>query len=75
MNVQQSVSFPHAINRWGKYEIEESQDALRLEESLSAMGYDTTIKRYFSGLNTIYIGDNLEGGSDPRREGIALGDL
>ena len=75
MNVQQSVSFPHAINRWGKYEIEESQDAIRLEESLSAMGYDTKIKRYFSGLNTIYIGDNLEGGSDPRREGIALGDL
>ena len=75
MNVQESVSSPHAINRWGKYEIEESQDAVRLEESLSAMGYDTKIKGYFSGLNTIYIGDNLEGGSDPRREGIALGDL
>ena len=28
---------------------------------------------HFSGLNTIYIGDNLEGGSDPRREGIAIG--
>ena len=37
------------------------------------MGYDTKIKKYFSGLNTIYIGDNLEGGSDPRREGIAIG--
>ena len=72
MNVQQSVSLPHAINRWGTYDIEESIDAQMLKESLSSMGYDTKIKKYFSGLNTIYIGDNLEGGSDPRREGIAL---
>ena len=73
MNVQQSVSLPHAINRWGTYDIEESKNAQILKESLSSMGYDTKIKKYFSGLNTIYIGDNLEGGSDPRREGIAIG--
>ncbi len=72
MNVQQSVSLPHAINRWGTYDIEESTNALILSENLSSMGYDTKIKKYFSGLNTIYIGDNLEGGSDPRREGIAI---
>ena len=72
MNVQQSVSLPHAINRWGTYDIEESKNAQILKESLSSMGYDTKIKKYFSGLNTIYIGENLEGGSDPRREGIAL---
>ena len=73
MNVQQSVSLPHAINRWGTYDIEESTKAITLKENLSSMGYDTKIKKYFSGLNTIYIGDNLEGGSDPRREGIAIG--
>ena len=73
MSVQESVSLPHAINRWGKYEIEESIIAPSLEKSLSKMGYDTKIRKYFSGLNTIYIGKNLEGGSDPRREGIAIG--
>ena len=72
MNVQQSVSVPHAINRWGRYDIEDTPNAKELKESLSSMGYDTKIKNYYSGLNTIYIGDNLEGGSDPRREGIAL---
>ena len=73
MNVQESVSLPHAINRWGKYEIEESTIAPSLEEALSSMGYDTKRKKYFSGLNTIYVGQKLEGGSDPRREGIAIG--
>ena len=73
MNVQQSVSFPHAINRWGRYDIEDTPNAEELREGLSSMGYDTKIKNYYSGLNTIYIGDNLEGGSDPRREGIAIG--
>tara|TARA_B100001059_G_scaffold178259_1_gene178879 strand:+ start:390 stop:506 length:117 start_codon:yes stop_codon:yes gene_type:complete len=37
------------------------------------MGYKTNIRNYYLGLNAIYIGDKLEGGSDPRREGIALG--
>ena len=73
MNVQESVSLPHAINRWGKYEIEESSIAPSLEDALSSMGYDTKRKKYFSGLNTIYVGQKLEGGSDPRREGIAIG--
>ena len=39
MNEQQSVSLPHAINRWGTYDIEESKNAQILEESLSSMGY------------------------------------
>ena len=73
MNVQESVSLPHAINRWGKYEIEESSIAPSLEEALYSMGYDTKRKKYFSGLNIIYVGEKLEGGSDPRREGIAIG--
>ena len=73
MNVQQSVSLPHAINRWGRYDIEDGPNANTLKEALSSMGYETQLKKYFSGINTIYIGDNLEGGSDPRREGIAIG--
>ena len=32
-----------------------------------------TYRKYFSGLNAIYIGEMLEGATDPRREGIVLG--
>ena len=73
MNIQEAVSHPHAINRWGKFEIEESPYSSILENSLKAMGYDTKIRKYYSGLNGIYIDTEIYGGSDPRREGIALG--
>ena len=53
--------------------IAESKKVISLEDALSSMGYDTKRKKYFSGLNTIYVGQKLEGGSDPRREGIAIG--
>jgi len=74
LDVQQSVSLPHVVNKWGKYEIEESLDNTNLKQSLELMGYEAKYRKYFSGLNTIYIGENLEGGTDPRREGIVLGD-
>jgi gamma-glutamyltranspeptidase/glutathione hydrolase len=73
LDIQQSVSLPHAVNKWGKYEIEDSLDNTNLKQSLELMGYETSYKKYFSGLNAIYIGENLEGGTDPRREGIVLG--
>ena len=73
MNIQEAVSHPHAINRWGKFEIEESLYSSNLENSLKDMGYDTKIRKYYSGLNGIFIDTEIYGGSDPRREGIALG--
>ena len=73
MSIQEAVSHPHAINRWGKFEIEESPYSSNLENSLMNMGYDTKIRKYYSGLNGIFIDTEIYGGSDPRREGIALG--
>ena len=73
LDIQQSVSLPHAINKWGKFEIEESLKNTNIKPSLELMGYETKYRKYFSGLNAIYIGEMLEGGTDPRREGIALG--
>ena len=37
------------------------------------MGYKVNLKKFFSGLNIIEIKDQLYGGSDPRREGFAIG--
>ena len=73
MNAQQIVSMPHAINRWGVYEIEYSPLSKSLQYSLENMGYKTKLRKYSSGLNAIIVDQQLEGGSDPRREGIALG--
>ena len=73
MDVQQIVSMPHAINRWGVYEIEHSPQSKSLQDSLEKIGYKTKLRKYSSGLNAIVIDLQLEGGSDPRREGIALG--
>ena len=74
MDIQEAVSNPHAINRWGKFEIEESTYSTDLEISLKSMGYETKVRKYYSGLNGIFIDNKIMGGSDPRREGIALGE-
>ena len=54
-------------------EIESSSQSKNLQISLEKIGYKTKLRKYSSGLNAIIIDQQLEGGSDPRREGIALG--
>lgn len=74
MNVQQAVSVPHMVNRFGVYELEEGTLATGLRSSLEALGYEVGVTALNSGLHAIAIGDTLQGGADPRREGIAIGD-
>ncbi len=74
MDVQAAVSMPHLVNRFGTYDLEEGTDAVAFEETLQALGYETNIRGLTSGLHAISIGDTLQGGADPRREGIALGE-
>ncbi|MEX0310106.1 MAG: gamma-glutamyltransferase [Tateyamaria sp.] len=74
MNVQQAVSLPHAVNRFGSYDIEEGTTAADLAPALETLGYEVNIRGLNSGLHAIEIGTALLGGADPRREGIALGD-
>jgi gamma-glutamyltranspeptidase/glutathione hydrolase len=74
MNVQEAVSMPHFVNRFGGFDLESGTGAESFEESLSALGYQVKIRDLNSGLHAIAIKDqNLTGGADPRREGIALG--
>ncbi len=74
MNVQEAVSMPHLVNRFGTYDLEGDTDAVELEADLQALGYETKIRALTSGLHAISIGpDGLLGGADPRREGIAIG--
>ena len=74
MDVQQALSLPHLVNRFGEYDLEEGGEAVALEADLASMGYKTNVRELVSGLHAIEIGETLEGAADPRREGIALGE-
>jgi gamma-glutamyltranspeptidase/glutathione hydrolase len=75
MNVQQAVSLPHLVNRFGTYDLEAGTKAADMAKDLQALGYETKIGDQNSGLHGIEITPSgIEGGADPRREGVAVGD-
>jgi gamma-glutamyltranspeptidase/glutathione hydrolase len=74
LDPQAAAALPHAVNRFGTYDLEAGTQAEALAEGLAAMGYETETQALTSGLHLIAIGDSLQGGADPRREGIALGE-
>ena len=74
MDVQQAVSMPHLVNRFGTYDLEDGTSATSFEAALTDFGFEVNMRGLNSGLHAISVGDALSGGADPRREGIALGD-
>ena len=74
MNVQEAVAAPHLVNRFGTFDLEEGTAATELAAPLGEIGFETETRDLTSGLHIIEIGDTLQGGADPRREGIALGE-
>jgi gamma-glutamyltranspeptidase/glutathione hydrolase len=74
MDVQEAVAMPHAVNRFGTFDLEAGTAAEALQPDLEALGFEVSVRDLNSGLHAIEIGDTLRGGADPRREGIALGD-
>ncbi|MEN0001056.1 MAG: gamma-glutamyltransferase, partial [Pseudomonadota bacterium] len=75
MDVQQAVSMPHRINRFGTFDLEADTSAVENQAALKAMGYEVNIRSLTSGLHVIAIDEGtLSGGADPRREGIAIGE-
>lgn len=74
MDIQQAISLPHAVNRFGTYDLEMGTGAEDLQQELEALGYEVNLRDLTSGLHGIDLRDGLKGGADPRREGIALGE-
>jgi gamma-glutamyltranspeptidase / glutathione hydrolase len=69
------VSLPHFLNRNGPTELEEGTAIAGIGEALRRMGHMVRVHRLDSGLNVIRVTPNgFDGASDPRREGVALGD-
>lgn len=73
LDIQQAIALPHALNRFGTFDLEADTTAQTLQTPLQDMGYDVSLRDLNSGLHGIEISTTLQGGADPRREGIALG--
>ncbi len=74
-DIQSAISFPNIGSRNGPTEIEAGPSAQAISASLKALGHDTRISEFTSGLQGIVVTrKGLVGGADPRREGVALGD-
>jgi gamma-glutamyltranspeptidase/glutathione hydrolase len=71
--VRQAVSAPHAINKFGTYNLEKNTTMINIKKPLEKIGYKVELSKFFSGLNIIKIKGNISGASDPRREGVAIG--
>ncbi|MBO6917168.1 MAG: gamma-glutamyltransferase [Rhizobiaceae bacterium] len=75
LNIQSAINLPHLVNRFGTYDVENGTTAMALEAPLQAFGFKTNARSLTSGIHAIAItSDGLEGGADPRREGIVLGE-
>ncbi|VEF00047.1 gamma-glutamyltranspeptidase [Neisseria canis] len=75
MDIQQAISLPNMLNRFGTYELEQNTTAAKQAEALQKIGYKTEVRDLNSGVQGIVITDKgLIGGADPRREGKVMGD-
>ena len=73
MDPQAAVSLAHHVNRNGATELEAGTALEALAPQLEALGHEVKIRALTSGLHAIRTSaDGLEGGADPRREGVAL---
>lgn len=74
LDVQQAIGLPHFVNRFGTMDVEAGTAAVDLVQGLTDLGFEVNETELNSGLHGIAITpEGLEGGADPRREGIALG--
>jgi gamma-glutamyltranspeptidase/glutathione hydrolase len=76
MDPQQAANLYHFGSRNnGPTELEENTDAVAYQPELESKGHQIKIMKLFSGLNIIEVKNGkIWGGSDPRREGAAVGD-
>ena len=74
LSVQAAIELPHAVNRNGPTDLESGTAAAGAKAALEALGHVVRETEMTSGLHGIRVlpDGSLEGGADPRREGVAL---
>ncbi|OUR75293.1 gamma-glutamyltransferase [Alphaproteobacteria bacterium 46_93_T64] len=74
LDMQSAINLPHHINRNGTLDLEKDTAIADHKTALEAMGYKVKIRTLNSGLHGIRVtAQGLQGGADPRREGVVLG--
>jgi gamma-glutamyltranspeptidase/glutathione hydrolase len=74
LDVQQAIDLPNFDSRNGPTEIERGTELEQLAPALKSMGHAVSVIDMTSGIQGIRrVKGGLEGGADPRREGVAIG--
>ena len=74
LDVQQSISLPSFVVLNNVVELEKNRDISELKSALTKMGHKTKVIEIVSGIHAVTIEKNkIQGGADPRREGVAQG--
>jgi len=76
LSIQEAINLPHYLHRNGDFlELEAGTELETQLAPLTGFGYRTKLSDLNSGLQGILMdGQELHGGSDPRREGLVQGD-
>jgi gamma-glutamyltranspeptidase / glutathione hydrolase len=75
LNAEDAVALPHHVNRNGNIDLEAETPVAALAGDLEALGHKVKVRSLNSGLHVIKrTAFGYEGGADPRREGVVLGD-
>ena len=75
LDAQEAVSLPNFGSRNGPFEVEEGPWSASITKAMRARGHRIRVSPMTSGVHMIAVRNGkLEGGADPRREGLVLGD-
>ncbi len=75
LSMQEAADTPRHVNQNGVTVLEEGTVLESYARELTEMGHEIRIEAFESGLNGIRrVAGGYEGGADPRRSGVALGD-
>jgi gamma-glutamyltranspeptidase/glutathione hydrolase len=75
MSMQDALAEPRLIQMEGPLELEEGTAISAQAEALRAMGHQVQVRRHDGGLTGIRrFEDGWQGGADPRRDGVAIGE-
>jgi len=75
LTMQEAIALPNHVNKNGRTDLEQGTILEKLKPGLTGLGHGVRIRRMTSGLQGILVRPGgLDGGADPRREGVAIGD-